>query len=267
MSVNGKAKKERGSALDKAMRVLDALVDQPQSVGLPDLTARVGLPRQTVHRVLQQLEELGFVLRNPARDRYSIGPNLTDLALKTLHSANQSAPVRAVLQDLVDDIQETCNIGVLDRLELVYLERIECEWHLRVHLKAGSRVPAHATAGGKMLLSSLRPSLIANLLKTRPLKAFTEHTITDQTALTVALQDIRKQGCSLNNQEFALGLIAVAVPIADHTGRHVASLALQAPTSRLSMEKAVGHIPKLHAAAKKLADIWLSDSDGDVLAA
>jgi len=128
-----KVRKERGSALEKALAVLSAVIDQPQAVGLPDVAARVGLPRQTVHRVLQQLEENGLILRNPARDRFSIGPKLTHFALKTLQSANQGAPVRAVLQDLVNDIKETCNIGVLDGLEFVYLERIECELSL-IHI-------------------------------------------------------------------------------------------------------------------------------------
>ena len=262
-----KVRKERGSALEKALAVLSAVIDQPQAVGLPDVAARVGLPRQTVHRVLQQLEENGLILRNPARDRFSIGPKLTHFALKTLQSANQGAPVRAVLQDLVNDIKETCNIGVLDGLEFVYLERIECEWSLRVHLRAGSRVPAHAAAAGKMMLSSLRPSSVMNLIKVQPLTAYTEYTITDASTFMGELQQIREQSYSLNNQEYSVGLIGAAVPIVDRSRRQIAALAVQAPTSRLSLEEAIGHIPRLRAAANKLADVWVGEDAKSVLAA
>ena len=143
---------ERGSALDKALAVLEAITAQAQPIGLPDLSARLDLPRQTVHRVLLQLEAAGLIVRDPSRDRFSVGPRFSMLALAALQTQNQAAPIRAILQALVDDIQETCNIGVLDGMQFVYLERVECHWSLRVHLQAGSRVPAHCTSGGKVML-------------------------------------------------------------------------------------------------------------------
>src|SRR5262245_37193447 len=93
----------RSSALEKALSVLEAVSDQTQSVALPDLAARLGLPRQTVHRVLGQLEKLKLIIRDRSRERYSVGTRLSRLAFLTLRSLNQSAPIRLILQDLVDD--------------------------------------------------------------------------------------------------------------------------------------------------------------------
>ena len=73
------AAQERGSALDKALAVLEAITAQSQPIGLPDLSARLALPRQTVHRVLAQLEAAGLVVRDPSRDRFSVGPRLSTL--------------------------------------------------------------------------------------------------------------------------------------------------------------------------------------------
>ena len=96
---------ERLSTLVKALAVLEAVGDQPQAVGLPDLAARLNLPRQTVHRVLGQLQDAGLVARHPMRERYSVGPRMTRLALASLNSRNQGAPVRAILADLVEELK------------------------------------------------------------------------------------------------------------------------------------------------------------------
>jgi len=252
-------REERGSALDKALAVLEAITAQSQPIGLPDLSARLNLPRQTVHRVLVQLEAAGLVVRDPSRDRFSVGPRLSTLALDALQTHNQAAPVRAILQELVDDIEETCNIGVLDGLQFVYLERIECEWSLRVHLQAGSRVPAHCTSGGKVMLAHLDKGIRARLLASVPLKSFTPHTITRITDLEAALAEVRDRGYAVNDQEHTLGVIGVGVPIADRRGRVLAALAVHGPAARLGLERAIGFVPRLKEAAAIIAGAWTGE--------
>ncbi|MCL4764685.1 MAG: IclR family transcriptional regulator [Hyphomicrobiaceae bacterium] len=255
------AVQERGSALDKALAVLEAIIAQSQPIGLPDLSARLDLPRQTVHRVLVQLEAAGLIVRDPSRDRFSVGPRLSTLALNALQTHNQSAPVRAILQVLVDDLEETCNIGVLDGLQFVYLERIECHWSLRVHLQAGSRVPAHCTSGGKVMLAHLDESVRARLLGSIELKAHTEHTITRVAALEADLAQVRTRGYAVNNQEFTIGIIGVAVPVADSHGRVLAALAVHGPAPRLDLQRAIGFVPRLDEAARAMARAWTGGRD------
>ncbi len=169
---------ERGSALDKALAVLEAITAQSQPIGLPDLSARLELPRQTVHRVLTQLEKLGLVVRDPSRDRFSVGPRLSTLALNALRTHNQSAPIHAILQQLSTRSRRPATSACWMAYDFVYLERIECHWALRVHLQAGSRVPAHCTSGGKVMLAHLDDAVRARLLRNVTLKPCTKHTIT-----------------------------------------------------------------------------------------
>jgi len=251
---------ERGSALDKALAVLEAITAQSQPIGLPDLSVRLGLPRQTVHRVLTQLADAGLVVRDPSRDRFSVGPRLSTLALHALQTHNQSAPVRAILQALVDDIQETCNVGVLDGLQFVYLERVECLWSLRVHLQSGSRVPAHCTSGGKMMLAHLDAGVRAKLLRNVGLKRYTEHTITDTSELESELAQICARGYATNSEEHTVGVIGVAVPIADRQGRVLAALAVHGPSPRLPLSRAIGFVPRLEQAAAVMAGAWTGES-------
>jgi len=247
---------ERGSALEKALAVLEAITAQSQPIGLPDLSARLGLPRQTVHRVLTQLEAAGLIVRDPSRDRFSVGPRLNTLALNALTTRNQSAPIRAILQALVDDIEETCNVGVLDGTDFLYLERIECHWSLRVHLTAGSRLPAHCTSGGKVLLAHLNSHVREKLLRNLTLKQYTDTTITQVEDLEAHLATVRERGYAVNNQEFTVGILGVAVPIITPEGRVLAALALHGPAPRLDLDRAVGFVPKLKEAAARMAEAW-----------
>lgn len=257
---------ERGSALDKALAVLEAITAQSQPIGLPDLSARLDLPRQTVHRVLVQLEEARLIVRDPSRDRFSVGPRLSTLALNALRTHNQSAPILAILQKLVDDIEETCNIGVLDGLQFVYLERVECHWPLRVHLQAGSRVPAHCTSGGKVMLAHLDERVRTRLLRSVDLKSYTQHTITRVPDLETELARVREQGYAVNDQEFTVGIVGVAVPIADRHGRVLAALAVQGPSPRLDRNRAVSFVNRLKQAAAMMAEAWTADASAEPVA-
>jgi IclR family acetate operon transcriptional repressor len=247
---------QRLNVLGKALAVLQAVTEHPQGVGLPDLAAKLGLPRQTVHRVLAQLRDSGLLLRDPVRERFSVGPRLVQLALAALGANNPWAPVRAVLQDLVDELGETCNIGVLEELDYVYVDRIECEWPLRIHLQVGQRMPAHSVAAGKVLLAYLEPDLRARLLRSRKLIARTPLTITRVPDLEAQLDEIREQGYATTNQENFDGIVASAVPILDARGRAVAALTVHGPLPRLTFEACVAAVPRLQQAAQRIARAW-----------
>jgi DNA-binding IclR family transcriptional regulator len=250
------ARHSRSSALEKALAILEAVSDQSQAVGLPDLAARLKLPRQTVHRVLAQLEKLQLVTRDPARERYSVGSKLSWLALETLRSLNQSAPVRVILRDLVDDIGETCNVGVLNDLDYICLHRIECRWPLRLHQELGAPMPAHTVSGGKVLLAHLDPIVVRRLLKGRRLKASTPRTITRGAALEAELARVRAAGFALNNQEHMVGIVGVAVPLFDPDGNVLAAVGMHGPLPRLTIKACERHVPRLRQAAEKIARVW-----------
>lgn len=249
-------KTPHGSALDKALAVLESVTSHAQPIGLPELSKQLDLPRQTVHRILVQLTTAGMIKRARERDRYIIGPRLSKLATTTLVAANHDAPVRSVLQSLVNDINETCNIGILDGLDFVYLERIESDWPLRVTLQAGSRVPAYCTSGGKVLLAHLNTRPLKRLLRARPLTAYTPLTITDVKTLEQDMTSSRQSGFAINNAEFTPGIIGIAVPIRGPGAYPVAALACHAPSARISLDAIKEYVPNLNAAAAAITDLW-----------
>ena len=247
---------QRLSVLGKALAVLEAVTDHPHGIGLPDLAAKLGLPRQTVHRLLGQLQSTGLLLRDPARERFLVGPRLTRLSLAALGSNNRWAPVKAVMQELVDEIGETCNIGVLDGLDYIYVERIECEWPLRIHLEVGNRAPAHCLSGGKVMLAHLEPKVCARLLRSRKLVSRTSRTITRIADLEAELEKVRTQDYGMNDQENFEGIVAVAIPIRDEHERVVAALTMHGPLPRVTLERCEESLPRLRQAAQRISLAW-----------
>ena len=239
--------------------MLEAIADQPQAVGLPDLAARLNLARQTVHRVLVKLEDARLVLRDTTRERYSVGPRLSMLALATLSSNNQHSLIKVALQNLVDDVKETCSIGVLDGLDYILLARIEAKWPLRTHLETGSRMASHAVSGGKLMLSELEPERLRRLLGARKLPAMTARTITRPADLESELAKIRARGFALSNEEFFDGIVGVAVPIKDRTGRTLAALAMHGPVTRLTLKMCEARVGRLARAAARISRAWPGD--------
>ncbi len=242
-----------GSALEKALVVLEALVAKPRPTGLAYLSDELPFPKPTVHRVLQQLEGAGLIQRTPDTDRYWIGPRLNALAVGTLGSQNRPLSLRAILEQLVEELGETCSVGILDQHEVVYVERVECNFPLRFALTVGSHVPAHCTAIGKLLLAYVPPERQKRFLVTVPLKRYSDNTIVDVEKFTWELTKIRQQGYSTNDQEYVPGLIAVAVPITRSDGTVVAGLSVHAPALRLDLQTAISYLPPLQSAATRLA--------------
>jgi DNA-binding IclR family transcriptional regulator len=230
-------------------------------ISAAELAERLELPRQTVHRNVRALEEMGFLIRAISRDRYEIGPMLLKLANATLISSHRRGPWRAVLQDVVDQTGESCNVAVLDGCEITYIDRVECQSPLRVQLAVGSRVPIYCTAIGKVLLANLQPTVREKMLKVLPLRKFTPSTITDRRILHAQLDKVRKQGYAINSEEFIDGILAVAVPISNERDEVIAAVAVHAPVLRVRAADITRFLPVLNKAARRLSALHRADSE------
>ena len=238
--------------------LLERIAAQDRLFSLQSLVEDTGWPKPTVHRMLQQLEAGGLVQREGDSRQYSTGVRLrrwaeTLLANNTFHGARHR-----VLRALVEQVGESCNITGFVGGEVVYLDRVETAAPLRFYLQPGSRVPAHASASGKVFLAQMNATQRARLLQAVPLERCTPATLTDPKALDKELAAVRRQRYGLDREEFLPGLVCVAVPVptaADTQGRSSLCVALQAPAMRLPIDKALQWLPALQAAAQALGRV------------
>ncbi len=237
----------------RAFGVLELVAHADGPLSLDELTQLCGLPKPSVYRILGTLQRGGLVQREPASKRYCIGARLSRLALEVMMRSPQRARRHAILQQLVAEIGETCNLTMLDGNEVLYLDRVETSSPVRVHLAAGSRVPLHCTASGKLFLSQLSDSQAATLLGPGPYRRFTENTITDPEELQKALRRIRSEGMGTDVGEFLEGSVAVSVPVTDAQGRVCATVAVHGPAPRVTLRSCMDFLPALRRAAKAMA--------------
>lgn len=243
-----------GTAIQKAVRLMQVMLASDQPQPLTELADQLALPKPSVHRLISQLEEVGMIQRDFSGRGYTVGPTWLRLAVDALAVRARQPPVRAIMRRLVDTVQESCNLSILQEHEVLYIERVECDWPLRMQLHAGSRVPAHCTASGKLLLAFMSARNRRKLIGGLHLKRYTGSTITDADSLEAECKAIRERGISINNQEYHLGLIGVAVPVLRQDGTVVAALAIHAPSFRMSVETALSQVTLLKQAAAEIAD-------------
>ncbi len=241
------------SAALRAFAILETVVGADRPIAMSEIVDAHALPKPTVFRLLATLEEAGLVAREPVDKGYSTGPRLAQLGLAVMTNQTVRRQRRAILQRVSDETGETCNLTMVDGIDVVYLDRVDSQWPLRIDLKPGSRVPLHCSASGKLFLSHLPRAKRSALIDSLSLVRCTEHTITRREALEAEVERIRKTGVGIDNEEFLTGLICVAVPVADASGRHLATVALQAPSARLTLDRAMECVPIMRRAAEAMA--------------
>ena len=235
--------------------LLELIAAKDEFVSLQSLAEETGTPKPTLHRMLQQLEGADLLVRQNDGRHYGTGARLRRLAEDLLLNATQYGARHAVLSALVDEIGEACNLTTLSGNEVVYLDRAETPEPLRFYLHPGSRVPAHCSASGKMLMSQFSPSQRHKLLGHTPLQQHTPKTITDLEHFEEELKQVRRDAYAIDDEEFLPGLVCVAVLVPHEDGRTNLCLATQAPVMRFSAGDAPRVLPALRRAAEKLRAI------------
>ncbi len=251
----GGASRDKGNTFLRMFCILEEVVDANGPLTVAEIGDGVGLPRPTTHRLCKVLVAERLLQYEIDGKRLLGGPRLFEFAGHVMSGSHLDLERRAILDALVEEIGETCNISIPDGTRMMYAERVESRWPLRMQLPAGTPVPLHCTASGKLYLSQLTAPVRRRMLVRLPLTKNTPRTITDIDALEAELLRIRDEGYGWDDEEFVDGLVAVSVPIKDQKGRFCAGLALHAPTQRMSLEDALNKLPILEAAAKQIESL------------
>jgi IclR family acetate operon transcriptional repressor len=247
------ASNQSNAAAVRAFRVLEVVAEHADGCKLADIVEAVGLPKQTVHRIAAQLQLSGLVIREPGTRRVQLAARVEQFAIAALMNGPGRGERHAILASLVATIGETCNIAAIAGSEIVYLDRVETHWPLRLMLAPGSHVPLHATSSGKLLLSLLPRAQRDRLIARLPLRSFTESTIVDRKALERELEETRRRRVGVNRAEHLRGMHGIAVPVMLDRRRACAAVALQAPEGRATIDELMQHVPRLREAAVLVA--------------
>jgi DNA-binding IclR family transcriptional regulator len=246
------SKEGRQSVVFRVLDLIQLVAASPQPMTLAEIGAALHLPKPTVHRLCVRLEETRYLTREPGRYRYRVGPATERLAFNAIRRGSASVQWRLILERLVDDIRETCNFTAPAGNEVVYVERVESRWPLRLHLEVGSRVPMHCTASGKLFLAFMDAERRKRMLESLALTRMTERTVIARDRLEREIAEIAARGYATDDEEFIQGVLAVAVPVTDSRDRVVGAVGCHAAKPRLELAQALEYLPRLRAAAAEI---------------
>ncbi len=245
----------KGSTVNRVLDILEMVAASERPLSPTELAVQLNIPKASLHRLVGALEQQGYLQTRMNQRGLQPGHRLQRVAMGVLAGAPMQAQRRAILGALSDEIGETCNIAVPDGAEMIYFDRAETHWPVRVQLQIGSRVPAVTTAGGKMYLSSLSRSKRETLINNVKLVSYTANTVLDTQVLLAELDATAERGYALDNEEYIDGMVALAVPITDNDNRLYATLSFHAPCMRIPFAAVTDFLPQIRSASDKLCSL------------
>jgi len=202
------------------------------------------LTRAVARRYLLTLQKLGYLVHDGSA--FSPTPRLLDLGYTYLATVSVVDVAQPFIERITEQLHESSSMAVLDGHECVYVARVPARKIITTTLVVGSRVPAHATAMGKVLLAHLQPAELDGYFQTASLQRFTKWTIAEETRLRRTLREIRNQGWAFADQEFVVGLRTIAAPVFDRTNRVKAAINIAGAVAVVSMREMLrDHLPVL----------------------
>lgn len=217
----------------KALDVLEAL-QHADEMTLAEIVERTGMPKSSCYRIIQTLESRGYVERGQDEKRYRLTFQLVEMTKRLL----QQNPIRRSalphMYRLADQFGETVNLGVLQGAEVLYVETLESRHPFRVTETAGARSPVYVTGLGKALAAHLSPGELDSLLSLQSWRAVTPRTIVDRERFMEALEQVRRCGYALDDEEAETGVRCIAAPILGPEGYPLAAISISAPAARIA---------------------------------
>lgn len=248
-------------ALDRGLAILEALAREGE-LSLTQLAERVSLPNSTTYRLLETLRKRGFATQSEQTGLYRVGIRALEVGGSFAVRLRLHEVALPAMKALVDEVNETVNLAVLDGREAVYVGQVEGRQLVRMFTQIGARTPLYCTGVGKVLLAWRSAEEVRNLLGEGPYRSYTPRTITRLEPLLEELARVREAGYALDNEEREVGVRCVAAPIRDLSGQVVAALSLSAPASRLPDERARALAGRVQAAARQIS-AWLGYPAGN----
>ncbi len=238
-------------SVENVFYLLETLVANGLELGIAELCKKISLPKGTVHRLLGTLKNLGYIEQNPQNRKYYLTVKIFKLGTAVTDKIGL-VQIIPYMKEISRRFNETVNLAILDRDEIIYLYSMGSDNTLKLDLRIGSNQPAYCAAVGKVLLASLGEQELDGYLQRAKLKSYTPYTITSKKYLKKDLKLIREKGYSFVNEEYMVGVSCVAVPLKDNRGKVCAGLSFSVPTVRMDKEKLPQLIDSLISAAKKI---------------
>jgi IclR family pca regulon transcriptional regulator len=240
------------SSLARGLAVIRGFSNEKRHMSVAQLSQKTGIPRAAVRRCLYTLGRLGYVASGEGGD-YWLQPKMLSLGHAYLSSTPLVVNAQPFLDRVSEAVKESCSLAILDGEDILYVARSVTSKIISVNLNPGSRLPAHCTSIGYVLLANLRRDQLDEFLTHAKLRAYTERTITSPRKLRELFEAVREQEYAMADQLMELQVRSIAVPVRNAAGMIVAGMNVIVPAAGVSLrEMKTSYLPHLQAAARDL---------------
>jgi len=203
----------------KAFSILTEVADAPSQLGISDLSHILDISKSTVYGITKALIDVGALHQEQETKKFRLGPVLVRLGNQALGGMDIRAVARPLMEELSQKFRETVFLGTFDGKRITIIEKADSPAELKISAQIGMRIPIYAGAAGKVFLAGLSENDVKKLLKEKPIRHFTENTITDPEKYLEELQNVRRLGYATDFDEYIRGVNAICVPL-PNSGRY-----------------------------------------------
>jgi IclR family pca regulon transcriptional regulator len=247
--------------LERGLAVMVAFSSAGPWLGLGELATATGLTKPTVRRILLTLERLGYA--RSESNRYALTPKVLGIGYAYLSSVNLTATAQPLMEALTNQVGLGTSLAALDGVDVVYIDRVQRHRITSINLAVGTRLPAHATSMGHVLLADLRSDGLEEYLAGASLYALTERTLTDPDQLRDRITLVRERGWDAVDQELEIGRRSAAAPVRDASGQVIAALSLSCGTSEYTFDQLQAQlVPPLRDTARAISEALGGNGNG-----
>jgi DNA-binding IclR family transcriptional regulator len=231
------------NSIVKAFNLIEVLVTQDE-FELAELRSLLDMPKTTVHRILLTLQTLNYVRQNPQNHKYFASIKFFELGRRIIEKSTFIEVASSHMIKLSESTGETVNLGVLDAIDIVCINKAVSAQALRLDQPIGSRVKAYCTSFGKAVLAFLPEKERKRLFSEQTISPCTTKSLRSVTAIERELRKIQEQGYAVDIEEAVSGISCVGAPIFDYTGKVLAGISIAGPTTRIKKVN-IPHLAKL----------------------
>jgi IclR family acetate operon transcriptional repressor len=250
-SFNGPAENSSVQSLDRALRIL-AIIADADGLSLSEVASASGLAASTAYRMLTTMEAHGMVEFDRTDQLWSIGVETYRMGSAFLRRRKLVDRARIVMQDLMEKIGETANLGVAEDDCVVFVSQVETHQAIRAFFRPGTRSSFHASGIGKAILAHMPGDRVAAIVRKEGLEVYTPKTLANAPALARDLSQIRTRGYSVDDEERHPGMRCIAAPVFNEFGEPVAGVSISGPTVRVTLERVADIGPLVREAAAEV---------------
>lgn len=218
-------------SLARGLKILDILGQNPDGISITELSEMLDVDKGSASRLVATLATYGYAERDEVTRRYHVGSQIVSLSRSVLNRLPLREAAKPFLRQLMERTGECAHLGVAAQGKVMYIDQVESPVTLRVNAQVGTMNPLYCTALGKILLAFSDLDLPAEM------PAFTEKTITDPGVLKEHLEQVRRLGYAVDDEEFDTGVRCIAVPIFDFRNKLAGAIGVSGPATRVTLAR------------------------------